>query len=76
MDLPDPGIEIGSPALQEDSLPAERPGKSMAESEGELKSLLSKGKEQSEKSGLKLNIQNKKIKKQRLWHPVSSLHGK
>ena len=26
-DLPDPGIEQGSPALQEDSLPAEVPGK-------------------------------------------------
>ena len=28
-DLPDPGIEPGSPALQEDSLPAELPGKSV-----------------------------------------------
>ena len=28
----------------------------MAESEGELKSLLMKGKEESEKAGLKLNI--------------------
>ena len=27
-DLPDPGIETGSPALQADSLPAEPPGKS------------------------------------------------
>ena len=26
-DLPDPGIEPGSPALQEDSLPSELPGK-------------------------------------------------
>ena len=26
-DLPDPGIELGSPALQADSLPAEPPGK-------------------------------------------------
>ena len=26
-DLPDPGIELGSPALQLDSLPAELPGK-------------------------------------------------
>ena len=26
-DLPDPGIEPGSPELQEDSLPAELPGK-------------------------------------------------
>ena len=28
--LPDPGIEPGSPALQVDSLPAERPGKHVA----------------------------------------------
>ena len=27
MDLPDPGIELGSPALQVDSLPTELPGK-------------------------------------------------
>ena len=33
----------------------------MAESEKELKSLLMKGKEESEKVGLKLNIQKKKI---------------
>ena len=26
-DLPDPGIELGSPVLQVDSLPAELPGK-------------------------------------------------
>ena len=26
-DLPDPGIELGSPALQPDSLPSELPGK-------------------------------------------------
>ncbi|XP_060273194.1 bifunctional methylenetetrahydrofolate dehydrogenase/cyclohydrolase 2, mitochondrial isoform X3 [Ovis aries] len=44
----------------------------MAESEEELKSLLMKVKEESEKVGLKLNIQ----KKQRSWHPVPSLHGK
>ena len=43
----------------------------MAESEEELKSLLMKVKEQSEKAGLKLNIQ-----KLRSWHPVPSLHGK
>ena len=42
----------------------------MAESE-ELKSLLMKAKEESEKVGLKLNIQ-----KIRSWHPVPSLHGK
>ena len=51
----------------------------MAESE-ELKSLLMKVKEESEKAGLKLNIQKTKIikkkKKQRSWHPAPSLHGK
>ena len=30
MDLPDPGIEPGFPALQVDSLPAELPGKSLS----------------------------------------------
>ena len=43
----------------------------MAESEKELNSLLIKVKEESEKAGLKLNIQ-----KQRSWNPVPSLHGK
>ena len=43
----------------------------MAESEEGLKNLLMKVKEESEKVGLKLNIQ-----KQRLWHPVPSLHSK
>ena len=42
----------------------------MAESEEELKSLLMKVKEESEKAGLKLNIQK------RSWHPVPSLLGK
>ena len=42
----------------------------MAESE-ELKSLLMKVKEESEKAGLKL-----KFKKLRSWHPIPSLHGK
>ena len=42
----------------------------MAESE-ELKSLLMKVKEESEKVGLKLNIQKRKI-----WHAVPSLHWK
>ena len=42
----------------------------MAESK-ELKSLLMKVKEESEKVGLKLNIQ-----KMKSWHPVPSLHGK
>ena len=43
----------------------------MAESKEELKSLLIKVKEESEKIGLKLNIQ--KIK---MGHPVLSLHDK
>ena len=43
----------------------------MAESEEELKSLLVKVKEESEKVCLKLNIQ-----KMRSWHPVPSLPGK
>ena len=43
----------------------------MAESEEELKSLLMKVKEESEKVGLKLNIQ-----KIRSWHLAPSLHGK
>ena len=42
----------------------------MAESEEELKSLLMKVKEGSEKVDIKLNIQ-----KQRSRHPVPSLHG-
>ena len=42
----------------------------MAENE-ELKSLLMKVKGESEKVGLKINIQ-----KLRLWHLVPSLHGK
>ena len=43
----------------------------MAEREKELKSLLMKVKEESEKVGLKLNI-----RKLRSWHSVPSLHGK
>ena len=42
----------------------------MAESEEELKSVLMKVKEKSEKLGLKLNIQKTKI-----MHLVPSLHG-
>ena len=41
----------------------------MAESEEELKSLLLKVKEESEKAGLKFSIQKTG------WHPVPSLHG-
>ena len=43
----------------------------MAGNEEELKCLLMKVKEESEKVGLKLNIQ-----KTRSWHPVPSLHEK
>ena len=42
-----------------------------AENKEELKILLMKLKEESEKSGLKLNIQKLKSR-----HPVPSLHGK
>ena len=42
-DLPDPGIEPGSPTLEADALTSEPPGK------------------ESEKVGLKLNIQKTKI---------------
>ena len=43
----------------------------MEESKEELKSLLMKVKEESEKADLKLNIQKTKI-----MRPVPSLHGK
>ena len=43
----------------------------VAEGKGKLKSLLMKVEEESEKVGLKLNIQKTKI-----WHPVPSLYGK
>ena len=43
----------------------------MAENEEELKTLLMKVKEESEKIALKLNI-----RKLRSWHPVPSRHGK
>ena len=43
----------------------------MTESKEELKRFLMKVKEESEKVGLKLNIQ-----KLRSWHLVPSLHGK
>ena len=43
----------------------------MAESEEEVKNLLMKVKEESEKAGLKLNI-----KKLRSWHSAPSFQGK
>ena len=45
--------------------------KRQSQSKKELKTLLMKVKEESEKAGLKLNIQ-----KLRSWHLVPSLHGK
>ena len=61
VDPPDPGFEPASPALQVDSLQTEPPGKPkyvddttvIAESEEELKSLLIRVREKSEKSWLK-----------------------
>ena len=53
-DLPDPGTEPGSPALQADTL---KPLSHQASP----KSLLMKVKEESEKAGLKLTIQKTKI---------------
>ena len=44
----------------------------MAESDEELKSLVMKVKEESERAGLKLNIQ----KKTRLWNMILPPHGK
>ena len=60
-DLPGLGIEPTSPALQADALPSEPPGKPdnttlIVETEEELKSLLMRAKEESEKAGLELNI--------------------
>ena len=45
----------------------------MAQSEEKLRSLLMKVKEESEKSGLELNIST--FKKLILWHSVPPLHG-
>ena len=47
----------------------------MVESEEELKSLLIRVKEESEKVNLKLNVKKKK-KKLRSWHPAPLFHGK
>ena len=46
----------------------------MAESEEQLKSLLMKVKEESERASLKLNI--KKTQKLKSWHPTPLFHGK
>ena len=44
----------------------------MAKSQEQLKSLLMRGKEESERAGLKLNIK----KKLRSWPPAPLLHGR
>ena len=46
----------------------------MAESKEELKGLLMKVKEESEKNGLKVNIK-KKIQQLKSWHLVPLFHG-
>ena len=48
----------------------------MAESEEELKSLLMKVKEESEKVCFSLNVESSTFRKRRSWHLVPSLHGK
>ena len=51
----------------------------MAESKEELKSLLMRVKEESEKAGFKLNIKKTKIMVPNpitSWHPIPSHHGK
>ena len=48
----------------------------MVESEEELKSLLIRVKEESERGGLKLKIKKKKKKNLRKWHPVPLIYGK
>ena len=59
-DLPDPGIELGSPALQADPLPTELSRKPLWH-KAKRKSLFMQVKQESEKAGLKLNIQKTKI---------------
>ena len=48
----------------------------MAESEEELKSLLMRVKEKSERASLRLNIREKQTNTLRSWHPAPLLHGK
>ena len=69
MDQPQAGIKIAGRNIN--NLRYADDTTLMAESEEELKSLLMKVKEESEKAGLKLNI-----RKRRSWHLVPSLHGK
>ena len=48
----------------------------IAESEKEIKSLLLRVKEESERASLRLNIKKKKKKTLRSWYPAPLLHGK
>ena len=48
----------------------------MAQSEEELKSFLMRVKEESERTGLRLNIEKKIKKETRSWHPAPLYHGK
>ena len=57
------GRNISNLRYADDTIP-------VAENEEQLKNLLMKVKKESEKAGLKLNIQKNS------WHPVPSLHGK
>ena len=69
MGLPQAGIELAGRNIN--NLSYADNTALMAESEEELKSLLMKVKEESEKVGL-----NSTFRKRRLWHLVPSLHGK
>ena len=69
MDEPQAGIKIAGRNINNLSYADDTT--LMAESEEELRSLLMRMKEETEKAGLKLNI-----KKTRSWHPVPFLHGK
>ena len=64
---PEGGRNINSPRYEDDTT-------LMAESEEELKSLLTRVKEKSERTSIKLNI--KKLNNKKSWHPAPLLHGK
>ena len=66
------GIKIGGKTIN--SLRYVNDTTFMADSEEELKSLLMRVKEDSERASLKLNI--KKKKNPRSWHPVPLPYGK
>ena len=48
----------------------------MAESEEELKTLLMRVNEESERTSLRLNIKNQQQQQLRSWHPAPLPHGK